>query len=73
MKRTAALHVVTAFAVLSIAGQAFAKGGSTGGVQGHGGPQNMKRGGPGNSAGPGHGQKQGSVSAPAAMHLPARQ
>lgn len=36
MKRTTALYAVTAIAVISFAGQAFAKAGSMGGGQGHG-------------------------------------
>jgi hypothetical protein len=36
MKRTTALYAVTALAALSFAGQAFARGGSMGGGQGHG-------------------------------------
>lgn len=35
MKRTTALYAVTTIAVLSFTGQAFAKGGSMGGGQGH--------------------------------------
>ena len=36
MKKTTALYAVTAFAALSFASQAFARGGSMGGGQGHG-------------------------------------
>ena len=36
MKRSTVLYAVTALAVLSLAGQAFAKGGSMGGGQSHG-------------------------------------
>ena len=36
MKRSTALYAVTALAALSFAGQAFARGGSMGGGQGHG-------------------------------------
>ncbi|WP_223912466.1 hypothetical protein [Geobacter sp. AOG1] len=36
MKRSTALYAVTAIAALSFAGQAFARGGSMGGGQGHG-------------------------------------
>ncbi|MDA8429903.1 MAG: hypothetical protein M0T70_11675 [Geobacteraceae bacterium] len=47
MKRTTAIYAVTALAALSLAGQAFARGGSMGGGQGHGssgGTQHMASG-----------------------------